>query len=166
MAANPAACADRVHTAGTRSSLSQLGPVGMMSFKGSGPGGCEETDMCSYLALPHIYRGTARSKTMALWRRGGGGADELLSVLERRMIRRPGEEEEGEEGRSWTGAEREICALHSQHRRLGGNAEKGREKERKRIGEIFPPVAEEIRESRKGRLCVEKWTKPFPGGGR
>lgn len=53
------ACVDRARTAGTRSSLSPLGPAGMMSFKGSGLGGWDETDMCCYLALPHIHHGTA-----------------------------------------------------------------------------------------------------------
>lgn len=38
------------------------------------------------------------------------------------------------------------------------------EKERKRTGEIFPPVADEMRESGKGQLCIEKWTKPSPEG--
>lgn len=59
MAVHTPACVDRVRAAGTRGSLSQLGPIGMMSFKGSGLGGWGETDMCCYLALPHIYRGTA-----------------------------------------------------------------------------------------------------------
>lgn len=51
--------------------------------------------------------------------------------------------------------------------RLGGGGEegeKGREREKKRTGEIFPPVAEEMEESEKGQLCIEKWTKPFPEG--
>lgn len=38
------------------------------------------------------------------------------------------------------------------------------EREKKRTGEIFPPVAEEMEESEKGQLCIEKWTKPFPEG--
>ncbi len=42
--------------------------------------------------------------------------------------------------------------------------ERKRERERKRTGEIFPPVAEEMGESGKGQLCIEKWTKPFPEG--
>lgn len=42
--------------------------------------------------------------------------------------------------------------------------EKEREREQKRTGEIFPPVAEEMRESGKGQLCIEKWTKPSPEG--
>lgn len=46
--------------------------------------------------------------------------------------------------------------------KIGQNGKKGRG--RKRTGEIFPPVAEEMRESGKGRLCIEKWTKPFPEG--
>lgn len=35
---------------------------------------------------------------------------------------------------------------------------------RKRTGEIFPPVAEEMGESGMGQLCTEKWTKPLPEG--
>lgn len=101
---------------------------------------------------------------MALGRRGGGGADELLSFLERGMIRGPGEEEEEESGEAGQVLrERYVLFFFSLlHRRLGGNGEKGRE--RKRTGEIFSPVAEEMGESGKGQLCIEKWTKPFPEG--
>lgn len=38
MAVHTPACVDRVRTAGTCCSLSQLGPTGMMSFKGKRAG--------------------------------------------------------------------------------------------------------------------------------
>lgn len=47
---------------------------------------------CSSSHLPW----DCNSKMMALGGRGGGGADELLSFLEREMIRGPGEEVEEE----------------------------------------------------------------------
>lgn len=50
---------DRAYTAGTRSSLSRRGPIGMMSLRGSRQGGWGESDMCGYCALLHIYHGTA-----------------------------------------------------------------------------------------------------------
>lgn len=52
-------CVDGERTAGTRSSLSLLGPIGMKSLKGSRLGRWGETDMGCYLASPHIYHETA-----------------------------------------------------------------------------------------------------------
>ena len=64
-------------------------PIGMMSFKASGLGGWGETDMCCYLALPHIYHGTTPVND-GIREEGRGEADELLSFPERGMIRGPG----------------------------------------------------------------------------
>lgn len=128
------ACVDRVRSAGTCGSLSHLGPAGAMSSKGSGRGGWGGTDMCYYLALPHIYHGTAtvndgirevgrrRSRWTAFlprarddtWARGGGGGGERWS---------------------WTGAEREICAFPVLHQRLEGRE---REREKKDRWNISP----------------------------
>lgn len=78
---------------------------------------------------------------MALGRRGGGVADELLSFLERGMIRGPGEERERVGVGGWGEAGqvlRERYVLFSLlHRRLGGNGEKGREKEKGQV-KYFP----------------------------
>lgn len=72
---------------------------------------------------------------MALGGRGGGGADELLSFLERGMIqhRGVGGGGGGGEGWSWTGAEREICAFFSfAAQEIAGHGEKGRERKREK----------------------------------
>lgn len=97
---------------------------------------------------------------MALGRWGGGGADELLSFLERGMIRGPGEEVEEESGEAGQVLRERYMLFLCCTRDWRG--EKGRG--RKRTGEIFPPVAEEMGESGKGQLSIEKWTKPFPEG--
>lgn len=63
---------------------------------------------------------------MALRRRGGGGADKLLSFLEWGMIRRPEEvveEERGEAGQVLR--ERYVLFFPLLHRRLGGMERKG-----------------------------------------
>ena len=57
-----------------------------------------------------------------------------------------------------------MRSFFSAAQEIGGNGEKGVEREREGTGEIFPPVTEEMRESGKGQLCIEKWTKPFPEG--
>lgn len=78
-----------------------------------------------------FFTSTARlqRQMMALGRWGGCGADELLSFPEQVMIRQRG----GGQGRSWTGAEREICGFFSSAAwEIAGNGEKRREKESKR----------------------------------
>lgn len=98
---------------------------------------------------------------MALGRRGGARVDELLSFLERGMIRGPGEEEErGEAGQVLR--ERyvlffSLCCT--------GDWEDWRERESEK-GQVkyFPLWQRKWGESGKGQLCIEKWTKPFPEG--
>lgn len=70
-----------------------------------------------------------QQQMMALGRWEGCGADELLSLPEQVMIRQRG----GGQGRSWTGAEREICAFFLLlHGRLQGMERKGERKRAKK----------------------------------
>lgn len=61
--------------AGTCAGLSQLGPKGTVSFKGSVWVG---TDMCCYFAVPRIYHGTATVNVGNREAGRGGGAAAFL----------------------------------------------------------------------------------------
>lgn len=75
----PPACDDSVHPAAAHSSLSQLGPTGMIGLKGSGPGGWGETDsLCCYLALCHIMGITHGTATVNDGiKQEGSGAEQM-----------------------------------------------------------------------------------------
>lgn len=68
---------------------------------------------------------------MALGRRGGGGADELLSFLERGMIRGPRQEEEEESGEAGQVLRERYVLFFSAAQDMGGG-EKGRERKREK----------------------------------
>lgn len=76
------------------------------------------------------------------------------------MIRGPGEEVEEESGEACQVLRERYVLFFSAAQEIGGGGRYGR----KRTGEIFPPVAEEMGESGMGQLCIEKWTKPLPEG--
>lgn len=95
---------------------------------------------------------------LGLW--GGGGADELLSFRRARDDTWAKGGGGGVEWRSWQVLRERyvgVGVLSLLHRRL-------EKRERVRIGEISPLVAEAMGESGMGQLCVEKWTELHPEG--